>query len=322
MSSNQAKNVPFAGGSVSLGLHDSAPSPGTRMRNLCDQGRAAVGCFDGVTISEHHGGLDGYIPVPVHLAGWILAANSDLWAAPCPVLLPLRDTGLFLEEIGWLAAAFPGRVGYGVAPGWRGEDFEIVGRSVHTRAAAFAAQLGEISRALAGQLTPPLSSDPAVSRLATSAPLGLCAVGSKAAARRAGPTGLGIYISGYTDGPTAQALGDEYRATGGTGPRVLIRRVWVGRDAPMHAIEQMYTEATRHPWAKGGLGTYITGDPDEVVARIRTAVRECHATAVNVRFWMPGLPVSEALRQIELFGSAVFPALAEALSPTARAVSP
>src|SRR5690348_15803965 len=60
--------------------------------------------FDGVMTSEHHGGFPGYLPNPVQLAGFLLDAMPTGWAAPCPVLLPLRPTALVAEEIAWLAA--------------------------------------------------------------------------------------------------------------------------------------------------------------------------------------------------------------------------
>ena len=46
--------------------------------------------FDGVMTSEHHGGFAGYLPNPLQLAGFLLDAMPHGWAAPCPLLLPLR----------------------------------------------------------------------------------------------------------------------------------------------------------------------------------------------------------------------------------------
>ena len=49
------------------------------------------------------------------------------WAAPSPLLLPLRPPALVAEEVAWLAARFPGRVGLGVASGALPADFEVMG---------------------------------------------------------------------------------------------------------------------------------------------------------------------------------------------------
>ena len=110
---------PFAAGSISLRLypHNDLPAHGivTVMREQAALA-AKVG-FDGVMTSEHHGGFGGYLPNPVQMTGWLLEAMSQGWAAPCPLLLPLRPWALVAEELAWRAARFPGRVGLGVAAG-------------------------------------------------------------------------------------------------------------------------------------------------------------------------------------------------------------
>ncbi len=88
---------------------------------------AAEAGFDGVMTSEHHGGFAGYIPNPLQAAGWLLEAMAAGWAAPCPMLLPLRPPALVAEEVAWLAARHPGRVGLGLAAGSLVDDFEIMG---------------------------------------------------------------------------------------------------------------------------------------------------------------------------------------------------
>src|SRR2546423_10922000 len=93
--------------------------------------------FDGVMTSEHHGGFAGYLPNPLQLAGFLLDAMPTGWAAPCPLLLPLRPTALVAEETAWLAARFPGRVGLGVAAGALAVDFEIMGVSTDGLTAPF-----------------------------------------------------------------------------------------------------------------------------------------------------------------------------------------
>ena len=112
-------NVPFAPGSVSLRLypHNDLPAPAIVDELRAQAALAAEHGFDGVMTSEHHGGFHGYLPNPLQAAGWCLEAMDHGWAAPCPLLLPLRPPALVAEEIAWLAARFPGRVGLGVASG-------------------------------------------------------------------------------------------------------------------------------------------------------------------------------------------------------------
>ncbi len=105
--------------------------------------------FDGVMTSEHHGGFAGYLPNPLQLAGFLLDAMPRGWAAPCPLLLPLRPAALVAEETAWLAARFPGRVGLGVAAGALAVDFEIMEVPMDDLAARFTNGLEEVARRVA-----------------------------------------------------------------------------------------------------------------------------------------------------------------------------
>src|SRR4029077_9353347 len=120
--------------------------------------------FAGVMTSEHHGGFAGYLPNPLQLAGFLLDAMPTGWAAPCPLLLPLRPPALVAEEIAWLAARHPGRVGLGVAAGALPGDFEIMHTTMSDLAAPFAAGLSFVTDALRGDAPGPLAADPALAR--------------------------------------------------------------------------------------------------------------------------------------------------------------
>jgi len=68
---------PFAPGSVSLRLypHNDLPA-GEVVEELRRQARAAESAgFDGVMVSEHHGGFAGYLPNPIQTAGAQTASN-------------------------------------------------------------------------------------------------------------------------------------------------------------------------------------------------------------------------------------------------------
>ena len=90
----------FTPGSVSLRLYPhvelTAPEIVEELRTQASL--AAEHGFDGVMTSEHHGGFGGYLPNPLQLAGWLLEAMPRGWAAPCPLLLPLRPAALVAEE--------------------------------------------------------------------------------------------------------------------------------------------------------------------------------------------------------------------------------
>ena len=131
---------------------------------------AAATGFDGVMTSEHHGGFAGYLPNPLQAAGWCLEAMSSGWAAACPLLLPLRPAALVAEEVAWLAARFPGRVGVGVAAGALPADFEIMDTNLDDLTARFASGLSEVTRLLTdGDPGGPLAGDPAIAACAREA---------------------------------------------------------------------------------------------------------------------------------------------------------
>src|SRR6185437_7649974 len=98
--------TPFAAGSISLRLypHNDLPAPEI-VSIMREQGRRAAECgFDGVMVSEHHGGFAGYLPNPIQACNFLLDAMASGWAAPSPLLLPLRPAALVIEELAWLAA--------------------------------------------------------------------------------------------------------------------------------------------------------------------------------------------------------------------------
>src|SRR5215472_2751000 len=145
--------APFAPGSVSLRLYPHLDLPAHAIVEEM-RGQAALAAehgFDGIMTSEHHGGFAGYLPNPLQAAGWCLEAMATGWAAPCPLLLPLRPAALVAEEIAWLAARFPGRVGIGVASGALPDDFEVMGLTMERLADRFGAGLEALAAMLRGR---------------------------------------------------------------------------------------------------------------------------------------------------------------------------
>ena len=82
----------FAPGSISFRLYPHHLAPGAAIDEMCEQAALAVRSgFDGVMVSERHGGIVGNVPNPIQVAGWLAAAMPGGWVAPCPVLSLLRD---------------------------------------------------------------------------------------------------------------------------------------------------------------------------------------------------------------------------------------
>ncbi len=123
---SSSRPVPLSPGAVSLRLYPHDLPPAEVVTELMAQaGLAEASGFDGVMTSEHHGGFPNYLPNPLLAATWALEATDRAWAAPCPLLLPLRPVGQVVEDLAWTAQRFPGRVGAGFAAGALADDFVV-----------------------------------------------------------------------------------------------------------------------------------------------------------------------------------------------------
>ena len=78
----------FAPGSVSLRLypHNELDASGVVGELLAQAKLGLDAGFDGIMLSEHHGGFAGYLPNPLQMSAFILGENDSGWVAPCPML--------------------------------------------------------------------------------------------------------------------------------------------------------------------------------------------------------------------------------------------
>ena len=302
--------APFAPGSVSLRLypHDDLTATVTIDELV---GQAALGAahgFDGVMTSEHHAGFHGYLPNPLQVAGWCLESMATGWAAPAPLLLPLRPAALVAEEVAWLAARFPGRVGLGVASGALPADFEVMGVAMRGLAATFAAALERVVGLLDGTLRD-LDGDPAIAAARARPIPVLSAAMGFTAVRRAAQLGVGVLFDSMSTPERCSALVDAYHEAGGTAPCVLIRRAWLG-EPPRGRLEaqldvyRSYTPASAQAtWGRDEV--VASSDPAEVVEGLADVCERAGADALNVRVHVPGVTPAEARGQIEALGDEV-----------------
>jgi alkanesulfonate monooxygenase SsuD/methylene tetrahydromethanopterin reductase-like flavin-dependent oxidoreductase (luciferase family) len=272
--------------------------------------------FDGVMTSEHHAGFPGYMPNPLQLAGFLLDAMPAGWAAPCPVLLPLRPTALVAEEIAWLAARHPGRVGIGVAAGALERDFDVMDASMDDLTPRFAAGLDQLSRYLRGDAGV-LAGDRAIERCALHPIPMVSAAASATAARRAARARVGLLFDSLVTVARVRELVDIHRAEGGTAPCVLVRRTWIGEPPRARVDEQVdvYREyAPSGAPAHWGNDELISGGaPDEVAERLVASARGAGADALNLRVHAPGIGAGAIREQIERLGEEVVPHVRKAL---------
>ena len=310
--------VPFAAGSVSLGLHpDTSLDAAGQVELLLSQARAAEAAgFDGVTLSEHHANFPSYLPQPLLACGWLLEATERMWAAPTPLLLGLRHGVLVAEELCWTAARHPGRVALAVASGYAASDLELVGIDPTGRTERFRQQQALLMDVLGGRH--PAGADAAVAAwTAASGPV-LSATNSLTAVRLAASLGMGVVYPGGEDPDRLGTLTRAYREAGGTGPVVWIRGFWVGRPPETAAASQLAaTYRDRSPagtrQTKGFHSPMLSGSPSEILELAHEHVERAGVDAVNARLHVAGAPAGAVADQIERFGRDVRPGLARLL---------
>jgi len=311
---------PFAPGSISLRLypHNDLPAPEVveELRRQARAGEAAG--FDGVMVSEHHGGFAGYLPNPIQTAGFLLDATHALWVAPAPVLLPLRPAALVAEEVAWLAARHPRRVGLGVAAGALGLDFTVMDLDLADAVPRFKADLPRVTAMLRGEDLGDLAGDPALGACTNTPVPVVSAAVSPAASRRAASVGAGILLESMSTLERQRAVVDAHRDAGGVGPRVVIRRVWLGTppDAAIRAQRAVYESyspaASQQHWADQNV--LVEDDAHALAAQVAGSVRAVGGDAVNLRVHLPDVAPDEIREQITTLGAAVIPELRRALS--------
>jgi alkanesulfonate monooxygenase SsuD/methylene tetrahydromethanopterin reductase-like flavin-dependent oxidoreductase (luciferase family) len=297
--------LPLANGSVSLRLYPHDTDAVTRVALMRAQAaRAAEVGYDGVMVSEHHADFPGYLPNPVQLAGFLLDAMPRGWAAPCPLLLPMKPYALIAEDLAWLDAAHPGRVGAGFAAGALPVDFELAEVPFDEIVARFKTALPRVVAALRGDDDTPLATDRAVARTATHPLPMVVAAQSPAAVRRAARLGLGILFDSLQTAEVSARLVAAFREAGGTGPAIAIRRVWIG-DPPVDEMAAQMAhyrsyapEAAMKNWEGDQL---VAGPTPEAAAEALARYLDAAACdTVNVRVHVKGLTPEQVDGQLDL----------------------
>ncbi len=310
--------TPLAAGSVSLRLYAPDLDAEGIVAELCAQ--AATGAragFDGVMFAEHHGGFGSYLPNPIQLATFALEAMERGWAAACPILLPLRHWSQTAEDLAWLAARHPGRVGAGFAVGGLAQDFELADLDWSARFRATREALPRIIGALRGEAPEPLGRDAALRRCAQAPVPVVVAAQSRPAVLRAAGLGVGLLYDSLQTPEHLAELSRLHAEAGGPPQRILIRRVWLGR-APGEASKSQlafyksYTsEKTQSSW--GGDELVAAESGDELAERLALAARQTDSQALNLRIHQVGVDPRSIREQIERLGREVLPSLRERL---------
>lgn len=303
---------PFGPGSISFRLypHNELDAVGI-VGELCAQGRLAIESgFDGVMTSEHHGGVGGYIPNPLQMASFVLEDTDSGWAAPCPLLLPLRPAAMVAEEVAWLAARHPGRVGLGVGSGAVALDFEAMGLDVAEAGTRFKQHLPRVVAMLRGRDLVGLDGDRALQRCLDHPVPVLSAAVSVAAAKRAAGCGAGLILEGMSGTQQIATLCSAYREAGGAESIVLIRRVWLGAaQSDLVRNQRAFYHAARGDRSLPADQTISTPDATEMAGILADLLRTVRADALNLRVHLPGMDPGAVREQVTGLASDVLPAL-------------
>jgi alkanesulfonate monooxygenase SsuD/methylene tetrahydromethanopterin reductase-like flavin-dependent oxidoreductase (luciferase family) len=306
--------TPFGSGSVAVGLHPVHGLDGAaQAQAIVEQARAAeLAGFDGVTLSEHHGGFPGYMGQPLLACTWILAATERIWSGPAPYVLGFRNPLLVAEALAWTAARFPGRVGAALASGYTKSDFDLVGADFANRGERFGAALATLRVTLAGETD--AVADPAIAQWARDpAPL-LRAANSTVAVRRAAAGGFGVYFPGGETRDRLRGLIDAYRAAGGPGPVIKIRTLWMGAPPPgaLEERDRLYREAAAAAGIRQSNGfaePFVHGSDKRILEAVARDFAELDIDGINLRFHLDGVDHRMVLEQLHRFGGQVLPEL-------------
>ena len=306
-------STPFERDSISLRLypHNELDASGV-VGELCGQAKLGLDSgFDGIMVSEHHGGVGGYLPNPLQMSMFILDDNASGWAAACPLLLPLRPTAMLAEEVAWLAARHPGRVGLGVAAGGRALDFTSMDLDPEDAVGLFKAQLPRIVDMLRGKDLAGLDEDRAFQRCAGSPVPVVSAAASVAASKRAAGYGAGILMEGVSPLERLAKFCAAYDAAGGTNGKILIRRVWLGQPSTelIESQRRFYQSSSVSGRELPPDQTVACDDAEEMANRLHGLMTGSGADSLNLRVHLPGIPAGDIREQIVRLGEEVVPKL-------------
>ena len=217
--------TPLGRGSVSLRIYPLDLPPRQIVTDIAVQARLAEEAgFDGCMFAEHHGGFPNYLPNPLLAAIWALEGTNRIWAAPCPLLLPLRPVTQIVEDLVWTHHRFPGRVGVGVGAGSFPVDFDMAGVPLDELFPRYRQALGVLTEALAGRASGSLAEDPGVAAIEGGEIPVVAGVQTIATTRRAARMGMGVLYNSLQTETAVREQNDAYVDAGGDGSRILIRR--------------------------------------------------------------------------------------------------
>jgi alkanesulfonate monooxygenase SsuD/methylene tetrahydromethanopterin reductase-like flavin-dependent oxidoreductase (luciferase family) len=286
--------------------------------------------LDVITLSEHHGLEDGYLPSPFTMAAAVAARTNRIAITIAAAILTLHDPIRLAEEIAVADLISGGRVSLVAGSGYAPQDLEMAGVDPKRRGALLEETIETMRKAWTGEpfewqgrtvrVTPTPKTKPH--------PLILMAGSSKAAARRAARLHLPFFPA-IGDPELEAVYREESERVGYTGGFTLMPKgpgfVHVAED-PDAAWEQIapyawYDAQTYRSWQGPGNRSAVTSRADdqdalreEGIYRVVTP-DECVALAeelgptgsIVLHPLLCGMPVELGWESLELFRGKVLP---------------
>ena len=210
-----------------------------------------------------------------------------------------------------MAARFPGRLGAGFAVGGLDRDFELADLDPGERRTRYRAFLPRAIEALRGRAQEPHSGDAALAACADAPVPVVCAAQGPRAAREAAALGAGLLFDSLQTAENTRRICDVYSEAGGRGPRIGIRRAWLGPPPREAADQQMdfyrsYTSSeTQKSWGDDEL--IWAPSPGELAERLADFARRAGCDALNLRVHLTGLEPARIRDQISTLGETLGP---------------
>ena len=263
---------------------------------------------DRVTLMEHHGSEDGYLPQPFVMGAGVAARTRRCEIHVSAVILPLHDPVHVAEQIAVLDLVSGGRALVTVGAGYVASEFALFGASLKDRAKRLDEGVELILRALSGERFEAPDGRPVFVRpLPVRRPEEILMIGGgvEASARRAARFGLGFMplvhdLLAVYDAECARlgrAPGRKI-STRGLGGVLLSRdpdRAWARAQPHMQHVVAEYAKwaaqepGSNSPFAgqaadeatlkRSGMFKILT--PDQLVERARTEVDQYGAVSFN-----------------------------------------
>ena len=107
--------------------------------------------FDSITLSEHHGVDDGFLPSPLLLAAAMAGRTQRIHFSISALLAPLYDPVKLAEDLVVLDLLSRGRVSVTLGMGYRREEYAMFGRAFEERGKLLDEWLDVLLRAFSGE---------------------------------------------------------------------------------------------------------------------------------------------------------------------------